>query len=183
MGLLVDGNGGFRPKAAIAFVRRVEEYGVYLVEQPVRADDVRGMALVRQAIGPELMADEGILTAGDALRWIEAGAADAISLKLWKQGSIGESERIAAICATTNVRCHVGTTASSRLHEAAQATFVACQPQITDGAEIAEFQDFHGDPAHGIDVVDGAIRISDAPGFGVEVDTSALEVTGRSELD
>src|SRR5438034_230799 len=34
--LLVDGNGGFAPKAAIAFVRRIEEYGVYLVEQPVR---------------------------------------------------------------------------------------------------------------------------------------------------
>src|SRR5262249_50074241 len=74
--LLVDGNGGFAPKAAIAFVRRIEEHGVYLVEQPVRADDLHGMALVRQAIGPELMADEPILTAADALRWIEAGAAD-----------------------------------------------------------------------------------------------------------
>jgi L-alanine-DL-glutamate epimerase-like enolase superfamily enzyme len=181
--LLVDGNGGFAPKAAIAFVRRIEEYGVYLVEQPVRADDLRGMALVRQAIRPELMADEGILTAGDALRWIEAGAADAVSLKLWKQGSLSESERIAAVCAATNTRCHVGTTASSRLHEAAQATFVACQPEITDGAEIAEFEDFAGDPAHGVDVVDGAIRVSDAPGWGVEVDTSGLEVTARSEVE
>ncbi len=82
-----------------------------------------------------------------------------------------------------NVRCHVGTTASSRLHEAAQATFVACQPQITDGAEIAEFEDFSGDPAHGIEVVDGVIRIPDAPGFGIEVDTARLELTGRSEQD
>jgi L-alanine-DL-glutamate epimerase-like enolase superfamily enzyme len=127
------------------------------------------------------MADESIATAGDALRWIEAGAADAISVKLWKQGSLSEAERIAAVCATTNTRCHVGTTASSRLHEAAQATFVACQPEITDGAEIAEFEDFDGDPAHGIEVVDGVIRIPDAPGFGVEVDTARLELTGRSE--
>jgi len=180
--LVVDANGSFTPKAAIAFVRAIESYGIYLVEQPVRADDLRGMAQVRQAIAPELMADEGILTATDAWRWIEAGAVDAISVKLWKQGSLAESERIAALCAAANVRCHIGATASSRLLEAAQATFAACQPHITDGAEIAEFEDLAGDPAHGLEVVDGAIRLSDAPGFGVEVDPTGLPMTGRTTV-
>ena len=181
--LLVDANDGFTPKAAIAFVRRIEEYGVYLVEQAVRADDVSGMAQMRQAIAPELMADEGVLTAADARHWIEAGAADAISVKLWKQGSLAESERIAALCATANARCHIGATASSRLLEAAQAAFAACQPEITDGAEIAEFEDLQGDPAHGIDVTDGTIRVSDAPGLGVEIDATGLALTGRTALE
>jgi hypothetical protein len=57
---------------------------------------------------------------------------------------------------------------------------VASQPEITNGAEIAEREHFIGDPAHGIEVVEGDIRIPDAPGFGVEVDTARVELTGRS---
>lgn len=178
--LIVDCNGSYTPKQAVWFGRQAEPLGVYLIEQPVRADDVAGMALVRQSVSIEIMADEGVQTAGDALRWIQAGAADAVSIKLWKQGGITESSRVASVCAVTNTRPHIGTTASSRLFEAAQATFAACQQEVTDGAEIAEFQDLEGDPVTGIDVVEGAIHISDEPGFGVRVDTSELQVTGES---
>ena len=79
--LSADANQAYAPMQAVRVLRQLEAARLGLVEQPVRRDDVRGMAFVRQNVTVPVMADEGIETATDALRHIEAGAMDAVSIK------------------------------------------------------------------------------------------------------
>jgi L-alanine-DL-glutamate epimerase-like enolase superfamily enzyme len=177
--LSADANQAYAPMEAVRVLRQLENANLGLVEQPVRRDDVRGMAFVRQNVSVPIMADEGIETATDALRHIEAGAMDAVSIKLWKMGGLYRGRDIASVCNAANVRVHVGSTAGSQLLEAIQLHFCASLPDLFGGAEISEFESLTDDPASGLVVENGALRVPKVPGLGVMIDHNKLrETTG-----
>ena len=175
--LSADANQAYAPMQAVRVLRKLENVSLGLVEQPVRRDDVRGMAFVRQNVSVPIMADEGIETATDALRHIEAGAMDAVSIKLWKMGGLYRGRDIASVCNAANVRVHVGSTAGSQLLEAIQLHFCASLPDLFGGAEIGEFESLTNDPASGLVVENGALRVPSAPGLGVMIDHNKLRDT------
>ena len=175
--LSADANQAYAPMQAVRVLRQLENARLGLVEQPVRRDDVHGMAFVRQNVSVPIMADEGIETATDALRHIEAGAMDAVSIKLWKMGGLYRGRDIASVCNAANVRVHVGSTAGSQLLEAIQLHFCASLPDLFGGAEIAEFESLTNDPASGLVVENGALRVPTVPGLGVIIDPSKLRET------
>ena len=180
--LSADANQAYAPMQAVRILRQLENVSLGLVEQPVRRDDVRGMAFVRQNVSVPIMADEGIETATDALRHIEAGAMDAVSIKLWKMGGLYRGRDIASVCNAANVHVHVGSTAGSQLLEAIQLHFCASLPDLFGGAEIGEFESLTNDPASGLLVENGALRVPSAPGLGVVIDHNKLrETTGLWE--
>ena len=180
--LSADANQAYAPMEAVRVLRQLENANLGLVEQPVRRDDVRGMAFVRQNVSVPIMADEGIETATDALRHIEAGAMDAVSIKLWKMGGLYRGRDIASVCNAANVRVHVGSTAGSQLLEAIQLHFCASLPDLFGGAEISEFESLTDDPASGLVVENGALGVPSVPGLGVMIDHNKLrETTGLWE--
>jgi L-Ala-D/L-Glu epimerase / N-acetyl-D-glutamate racemase len=180
--LSADANQAYAPMQAVRVLRQLENACLGLVEQPVRRDDVRGMVFVRQNVSVPIMADEGIETATDALRHIEAGAMDAVSIKLWKMGGLYRGRDIASVCNAANVRVHVGSTAGSQLLEAIQLHFCASLPDLFGGAEIGEFESLTGDPASGLVVENGVLRVPSVPGLGVIIDHNKLrETTGLWE--
>lgn len=173
----VDANQAYAPMEAVRVLSKMRDCGIGVVEQPVRQDDLRGMAFVRQHTHIPVMADEGVQTASDALRHIEAGAMDAVSIKLWKVGGFYKAREIVSICGAANIGVHVGSTAGSRLLEAAQLHFAATVPELVWGAEIGEFESLSNDPASGLEITNGSLRVPAAPGLGVEIDLSKMRET------
>jgi L-alanine-DL-glutamate epimerase-like enolase superfamily enzyme len=173
----VDANQAYTPMRAVKVLNQLRDCNLILCEQPVRQDDVRGMAFVRHHVDVPIMADEGVTTATDALRLIEADAMDAVSIKLWKMGGYYKSRDIAAVCSAANVGVHVGSTAGSQLMEALQLHFCASIPNLFAGAEIGEFESLTDDPASGLTVENGSLRVSDRAGLGVDIDMSELQET------
>jgi L-alanine-DL-glutamate epimerase-like enolase superfamily enzyme len=177
--LSVDANQAYAPIQAVRVLKQLEDVRLGVVEQPVRRDDIRGMAFVRQHVAVPIMADEGIETATDALRHIEAGAMDAVSIKLWKMGGLYRSRDIASVCAAANISVHVGSTAGSQLLEAMQLHFCASLPDLFGGAEIGEFESLTNDPASGLVVERGSLKVPSSAGLGVKIDHEKLrETTG-----
>jgi L-alanine-DL-glutamate epimerase-like enolase superfamily enzyme len=177
--LSVDANQAYSAMQAVRVLNQLEDVRLGVVEQPVRRDDVRGMAFVREHVSAPIMADEGIETATDVLRHIEAGAMDAVSIKLWKMGGLYRARDIASVCSAANVAVHVGSTAGSQLLEAMQLHFCASLPDLFGGAEIGEFASLTDDPASGLVFENGALRVPAAPGLGVALDYANLrETTG-----
>ena len=173
----VDANQAYTPMHAVKVLNQLSDCNLVVVEQPVRQDDVRGMAFVRKNVNIPIMADEGVTTAADALRLIDADAMDAVSIKIWKMGGYYKSREIAAVCSAANVSVHVGSTAGSQLMEAMQLHFCASIPDLFAGAEIGEFESLNDDPASGLTVEGGALRVSDRPGLGVDIDMNKLQET------
>jgi L-alanine-DL-glutamate epimerase-like enolase superfamily enzyme len=175
----VDANQAYTPMHAVKVLNQLRDCNLIVCEQPVRQDDVRGMAFVRHHVDVPIMADEGVTTAIDALRLIEADAMDAVSIKIWKMGGYYKSREIASVCSAANIGIHVGSTAGSQLMEAMQLHFCASIPDLFAGAEIGEFESLTDDPASGLVLDNGCLRVSDRPGLGVEIDKGKLrETTG-----
>jgi len=167
-----DANRSYTPMQAIRVINKMEKFKLDGIEQPVGRDDIRGMAFVRQHIGTPLMVDEGVLTPVDAMRLIEGNAMDVVCIKLWKVGGIMKAREIASLCRTNSIGCHIGSTPGSQLHEAGQLQFAASIPDLVMGAEIGEFDEFTEDPCSGLEVKNGCLQVTNAPGLGVKVDLS-----------
>ena len=173
----VDANQSYAPMRAVKVLNELESCNLIVCEQPVRRDDVRGMAFVRQNVRTPIMADEGVETATDALRLIDAGGMDAVSIKLWKMGGYYKSREIASVCSAANIGVHVGSTAGSQLMEAMQLHFCAAIPELFAGAEIGEFESLNDDPASGLTVNEGQLSVSNRAGLGVDIDMTKLQET------
>ncbi len=121
----IDANQGWKPKEAIEVLKKLEKYDVELVEQPVKADDIKGLAMVRKNSSIPVMADESVHSPEDALKVIEAEAVDLINIKLMKSGGIWKAMKIAAIAEAAKVPCMVGCMGESNLGITAAVHFAA----------------------------------------------------------
>jgi L-alanine-DL-glutamate epimerase-like enolase superfamily enzyme len=162
-----DFNGAYDAPTAIRVIEQLTPEGLTMVEQPVPADDIPGMALVTQSVQPLVLADQSVNNPADVARIAHSRAAKAVSIKLLKLGGIRKSQAVVKACESMGLACHVGGTGTTRLVEAAQAHFISATPGIIVPSEIAEFEELDGDLVEGFEVVGGVLRVPDGPGLGV----------------
>jgi L-Ala-D/L-Glu epimerase len=124
--LILDGNQGYTPSAALELIETLAEDGVHpvLFEQPVHRRDLEGLRFVTERAGLPVAADEAVHSAADALRVARLGAASAVNIKLMKSGLV-EALDIAAVCRGAHLQLMVGAMLESRLGIAASAHLIA----------------------------------------------------------
>ncbi len=107
--LLLDGNQGMTPRGTLTLLDAVLKSGaaIDLLEQPVRKDDLKGMAFVAKRCPVPVAADETVATPEQAARALEAGAATAINVKLAKSG-LSRGLEIAAVARAAGVPLMIG---------------------------------------------------------------------------
>jgi L-alanine-DL-glutamate epimerase-like enolase superfamily enzyme len=164
-----DFNGAYEAPAAIRIIDQLTSQGLTMVEQPVAAGDIKGMADVTKSVTPLVLADQSVNAPEDVDRIAKAGAAKAVSIKLLKLGGFRKSRAVVKACESMGLASHVGGTGTTRLVEAAQAHFISATPGIIVPAEIAEFEELEGDLVEGLEVVNGAIAVPTGPGLGVRL--------------
>lgn len=162
--LKVDANQGWTPKETRTFADGVADHGVDLdlIEQPVAATDVTGLADVRRHVDIPIAADETVFTPQDAVRVVEAGAADVINAKLGKSGPLAVAD-IVAIAEGANLECMIGCMLESSIgiHTAAH---------VVAGTGAFSYVDLDSTRLLAEDVVDtpdGPIHDIAGPGHGI----------------
>lgn len=177
--LTVDANGGWSVEDAVWVLTELREANLLLAEQPVRREDLDGMAEVRRWVEVPVMADEGVFTLWDAEQALKKEACDIISVYPGKNGGITLSKQIAEMAAERGVRCAVG----SNL-ELDPGTAAMCH--LTVATENVAAETYHGDILgplyHEVPVVRDPVRFDagfahcpSRPGLGVEMDWDAVE--------
>jgi len=176
MALRVDFNESLAVDEAPAFIRRLEPYGLTLVEQPVPRDDLAGLARIRTAIGIPLMADESVSSPAALGEIIRRGAADLVKLKVMKQGGLLRTLAMVACAEAAGLRVVLGHGFGLTVSTLAEATVAAVSPAVVDGCEAVGPLKMAGDVVtEPVDLGAGVIRLPDSPGFGVTVDPDALK--------
>ncbi|MGH3741883.1 MAG: mandelate racemase/muconate lactonizing enzyme family protein, partial [Micromonosporaceae bacterium] len=161
-----DANGSYDLPSAISLCQQLEELGVLCIEQPVPYDAVNAMVALREASPVPIMADQLVETAADVVRVAAAGAADIVSLKLTKMGSVAECVRIINVCAATGLRVHVGGSASPGIVDSALTRLALSHPEVEDYGEVGESMALVDDQPAGVRYA-GAWATSDGqPGLG-----------------
>jgi L-alanine-DL-glutamate epimerase-like enolase superfamily enzyme len=133
--IAVDGNGSFDRLTALRTMDAIAGYRIEFFEQPLASDDIDGMAMLAAKGAIPVVADEMLVTAHDALRIVNAGAAHGFNLKLNKSG-ITETRRIQAIAAAGGIRCGLGSMLESNFGTHAQVHFAATLQQPLFAAEL-----------------------------------------------
>jgi L-alanine-DL-glutamate epimerase-like enolase superfamily enzyme len=159
--LRVDANTGWTPKRALQIIPFLEKMGVEFVEQPLPADDLRGLKFVRDRSSLPIVADESCLVASDVPRL--AGVVDGINLKLAKCGSLLEARRIIHVARAHRLRVMCGCMIESSLGISAAAQFAP----LLDDADLDGAALVANDPFHGVTIDGGVLRYPDAPGLGI----------------
>lgn len=167
--LRVDANQGWQAKQAVRIITALEDAGVdpELVEQPVPAHDLDGLAYVTARVSTPVLADESVFSPADALTLLQRHAADMINIKLMKTGGIWQALKICAAAEVYGVPCMMGCMLESKLAVTAAAHLAAARSVITcidlDGPSLCKTDPFTGGP-----VFEGpVIRMTDAPGLGI----------------
>jgi o-succinylbenzoate synthase len=170
--LKLDANQGWSLPEAVRVLRAVEDQQIQIVEQPLPAWDLKGSAELRRQVSQPIMLDEGIQSPHDAIRIIEAGAADMLNIKLAKTGGIYHALSIVNIAQAAGMACQIGTLDTS-IGSAAAAHLTLAKANI-HYAEINGPTRFSQDTASGLDFANGEVRVPARPGLGLRVDLSTL---------
>lgn len=178
--LIVDANQAWDETTAAHCLPMLADLGVALVEQPLPAWNIAGLARLRSRQSVPLMADECVFSAHDMLDVARQAAADVVSLKLVKHGSLLNLKRVAGIAEAAGIGLYGGCLLESSIGAASHLQAFAtlrdlawgCEhfgPQILTGDLVSEplhFADFH-------------VHLPNGPGLGVTLDPDKLRHYAR----
>ncbi len=187
MNLTVDANNGYRSaKEAVRTTKAMEPYNILYMEQPVEGLDA--MAEVTRRVDTPVMADESAWTTWDVLEIIEKKAADIISIYTTKPGGLLKAKKVAAIAEAAGFPCNVngsvemgvGNAANVHLAASTAAANLACVipvtvPDAETSGRIAGIYYKDDIVTEPFEFADGAVKVSDRPGLGIELDEEKVE--------
>ncbi len=165
--LLVDANAGWSTDIAVKQIRRLEKFGLEMVEQPVAKDDFQGLAYVQRHVDVPLIADESICTL-EHLEKLAAVGIRAVNLKLMKTGGISNAIKIADIAGIYAVNCMIGCMLESSIGVAAAAHIAVAKSSVITMVDLDTPSLGQYDPVHsGVQFNNSEITITDSPGLGI----------------
>ena len=106
--IAVDANGSWDLDAAVAHLRRMDQYDVAWVEQPLPRGKEHEIPLLAGRSAIPIMADESLTTVEEAEQLIRQGGCGLFNLRISKLGGLAASHRIARIAGDSGVRLQVG---------------------------------------------------------------------------
>lgn len=169
---LVDPNASWPLETARWVIDKLETLGVSFVEQPIRRDDLEGLAhLTARATRISLIADESVCTPSDALRATRTRTCDGVAVKVAKAGGLLRGLAVGQIATATGLGCYGGTALESPIGTAASAHLFAALPQLDLGCELVGplllADEILVEP---LEYERGDLVVPQGPGLGVEVD-------------
>jgi o-succinylbenzoate synthase len=163
----LDANGGWKEPEAEQAIARLAPYRIELLEQPVEARDLGGLARL-SAISPIPIAADEALAGGHALDEIFArDAASVLVLKPTALGGLRASQRIAARARKAGWGVVVTSALDSAIGLAAALQLAAALPGPHLAAGLATAGMLERDLAIAPSPTDGALAMPDEPGIGV----------------
>jgi len=170
----VDVNQGWKNSATtLQALHLLEDARLDWIEQPIVADDIRGMVEIKQKSNIPVMIDEGLRGIHEMRTIIQEEAAHKVNIKLMKCGGIYPATKIATMAEMANIECQVGSMVESSVGSAAGYHVAFSKKSITS-VELTGPLKFHTDIGHlAFDIP--FIRLQDAPGLGIDVDEKVLK--------
>jgi L-alanine-DL-glutamate epimerase-like enolase superfamily enzyme len=168
----IDANGAWRPEEAAAMLGRLDPLSIELAEQPCAG--LEGLASVRGRTTIPIVADESVNSAEEAEAAAEAGACDAVTIKLAKVGGPLEAIRVAAAAPSylsSALDGPIGIAAA--IHTAQALPREGYASGLAHGLATLGMFDATYAPLDGLFAPE--VRPPAAPGLGVDVDPRVLE--------
>jgi o-succinylbenzoate synthase len=174
--LMADANSAYTLND-LNHLKKLDEFLLMMIEQPLAHDDIIDHAVLQQALETPICLDECIRSAHHAEQAIRLHAGQIINIKLGRVGGFAEAKRIHDLCLRNNIPVWCGGMLEAgigRAHNIALSTlpnFVL--PGDVSASKRYWCRDIIAPP---VEVTpQGTIEVSNAPGFGYELDLDYLQ--------
>jgi L-alanine-DL-glutamate epimerase-like enolase superfamily enzyme len=173
--LLVDAHGAYTAENALYVGRRLQEMGVYWLEDPLVPEDVDGYVHLAAALDMAVAAGETECTRWQVEQRLSRRAVDVILPDVCRAGGISEGRRIATVASLHNTKWAAHVSMGSSVHVAAAAHLAAASANFlifefsstaNPIGEVLLTEPLH--PQHGV------LRVPDGPGLGIAFDDDRL---------
>jgi galactonate dehydratase len=173
MDIMVDLHGRTSAAMAIQYVKVLEPYRPFFIEEPCQPEDWEGTARVATSTSIPIAAGERLVHRRDFLPLLQSGAIAVAQPDVCHAGGITEVKRIAALCDTfgvsmaphnplgpiaTMVNIHLGFAMSNFLIQEVMRSDVPWRDDIVSGVTP---------------IIKGFVSPSEAPGLGVDINFEA----------
>jgi L-alanine-DL-glutamate epimerase-like enolase superfamily enzyme len=170
-----DANQRFSAAEAVRFLDRCDDAGLRWFEEPCPAAELFGRRQVADRLPARVIGDESCTDARSAAVELLAGRSAGVSIKIARTG-IAESIRIRELCAALGAPTLIGSQGDSAIGAACAAAFAASAPEtVAEAAEVVFYRGLEDDLfTESLSIEAGALVLSEAPGFGFEIDPDKL---------
>ncbi|MGF6410766.1 mandelate racemase/muconate lactonizing enzyme family protein [Paraburkholderia sp. MM5482-R1] len=96
--IILDANGSWNYEQALATMKRLDQYNLSFMEQPLAHQYRDSLSKLRERITTPIYADEGAQELGDLREIAERRSADGVVLKIQKVGGLVKAQRFLAAC-------------------------------------------------------------------------------------
>ena len=181
--LTVDANSAYTP-ADIDVLRRIDEFGLHYIEQPLHWDDMVEHAHLATLLHTNICLDETLTSPARVRAALDLGACSVVNVKVGRVGGLQASREIHDLCVERGVPMWCGgmlETGIGRAHNIHLATMPGfVYPGDTASASRTYARDI---VEQALETTDGIMPVPAGPGIGVTLDRPFLDaVTEQVEV-
>jgi L-alanine-DL-glutamate epimerase-like enolase superfamily enzyme len=160
----------------VSILTALEEFDLELVEQPVAADDLEGLAQVAESVAIPVAADEAVTSLEAARTVLEARAVEILVVKPTVVGGLSESKRIVEAAHAFGAEAYVTTNLDAGVATVAALHLAATLPKHARACGLATAGLLEHDLLSlDLPVEGGDMSLPEGSGLGVELDETALQ--------
>ena len=173
--LMADAYMGWNAPYAIDMIRRLEEFNLRWVEEPLMPDDLDGYAHVRRNVRTPISGGEHEFTRWGFLEMLKKGAVDIVQPDVNRMGGITEAQKVWALASAYNVEVIPHSNQAHNAHliishmNSPLIEYFPLTTHITAYTFYAML--FDGEP----EARNGYVELSDRPGLGISLNEAGLE--------
>jgi muconate cycloisomerase len=171
----VDINQAWSPAIASSLLPALRDAGVELVEQPIAASNVQGMARLCRESMVAIMADEALHGPETAFAIAREAAADVVAVKIAQSGGLFAAGQVAAIAQAAGLGLYGGTMLEGAIGTAASAQLFSTFAALEWGTELFGplllTEEILAEP---LDYSEFSLGVPTGPGLGIAIDEDRL---------
>lgn len=183
--LTVDGNSSYDLTKHEATLRKLDEFNLSMIEQPLRGTDLVGHAKLQTKLQTPICLDESITSLDDARTAQALGSCQIINIKPGRVGGLLSSMQIHDFAKGHGIGVWCGGMLETGIGRAFNLA-LASKENFQYPSDMSPYQMyFHEDiTTPGLEVKDnGCIDVSRKPGLGFEVHTQTLERYTKKKIN
>ncbi|MFC7385602.1 enolase C-terminal domain-like protein [Sphaerisporangium rhizosphaerae] len=169
--LMHDVHSRLTVKQAVGLVRRLEEYRLFFLEDPIAPEFYDRLGEVRAAAPMPIAAGEQVASVADAARLVTGGGVDLLRLHISSIGGLSPARKLVALCELHGV----GTAWHSPADVSPVGAAANVALDVTSAAFVIQEGHEYSSAVHAVfpgtlTPRDGYLFPSDAPGWGIDLD-------------
>lgn len=176
----VDVNQAWSEATAKRALPMLLDAGVDLVEQPIKASSLAGMARLTAMSGPAVMADEALYGPETAHAYAAGRGADVFAVKIAQAGGLWAAKALSAVAAAAGIGLYGGTMLEGGVGTVGSAHLFSTFAELEFGTELFGplllTEEILSEP---LDYAEFSLGVPDRPGLGVALNPDAIAAFRR----